>query len=163
MTTRNIVLGSVFATFATVVLLSSAAQASEPPANENFVGPTITFGNGQSIVGIGGKFKVADQISLRPSYNFANLSGTGVTVVGGSATYEFEIPGSGIQPFAGAGVNFYNVNTTSQNTSSSAGFVQAGVDIRAGESLAVTGDVKVPLGSSAPLGTVVSFGGGYRF
>jgi hypothetical protein len=141
--------------------LANGANAAEP--NDNFIGPTVTFGNGQSIVGIGGKFNITDQVSVRPSYSFANLAGAGVTVAGGSATYEIDVNSSQLQPFVGVGVNIYSVSTGNTTSSSTTVFAQAGVDMRAGQSLTLTGDVKVPMDSSAPLGTVVSIGGGYRF
>jgi hypothetical protein len=142
--------------------LATAASASEP-TTDNFIGPTVTFGSGQTIVGVGGKFKITDQISVRPSYSFANLAGAGVTVAGGSATYELDVQNPQVQPFVGIGVNVYTVNTGNTSSSSTAAFAQAGVDLKMGQSLAVTADVKVPLDAAAPLGTVVSIGGGYRF
>jgi opacity protein-like surface antigen len=148
-----------------IVLLPGwmASSASAEPSNENYIGPTVTFGGGQTIVGIGGKFKITDNLSLRPSYSFANLAGAGVTVVGGSATYDMDLHSDQVQPFVGVGVNFYTVNNTSQVNSSTAAFAQAGIDLKASSSVAITGDVKVPLAANAPLGTVVTFGGGYRF
>ena len=68
-----------------------------------------------------------------------------------------------LQPFVGVGVNIYTVNTGNASSSSTSAFAQAGVDVKVSQGLAITGDVKVPIDSSAPLGTVVSFGGGYRF
>jgi hypothetical protein len=141
---------------------ATAASASEP-TNDNFIGPTVTFGSGQTIVGVGGKFKISDQISVRPSYSFANLAGAGVTVAGGSATYEIDAQNPQVQPFVGVGVNVYTVNTGNTSSSTTAAFAQAGVDVNIGQSVAISGDVKVPLDSAAPLGTVVSVGGGYRF
>jgi hypothetical protein len=150
----------------TVILLNgclvTAASATEQ-TNDNFIGPTVTVGNGQTIVGVGGKFKLTDQISVRPSYSFANLAGAGVTVAGGSATYEIEMSNPQLQPFVGVGVNVYNVTTGNTSSSTTAAFAQAGVDVKMGQNLALTGDVKVPLDSTAPLGTVVSIGGGYSF
>jgi OmpW family len=139
------------------------AQSAQAEPNGNYIGPTVTFGGGETIVGIGGKFKVTDNLSLRPSYSFANLAGSGVTVAGGSATYEIDLHNPQVQPFVGVGVNFYTMNSTSIVKSSTTAFVQAGVDLSANQSIAITGDVKVPIDSTAPLGTVVTFGGGYRF
>jgi hypothetical protein len=144
-----------------LALLVGFAQSAQ--ADENYIGPTVTFGGGQTIVGIGGKFKVTDNLSLRPSYSFANLAGSGVTVAGGSATYEIDLHNPQVQPFVGVGVNFYTMTSTSTVKSSTNAFVQAGVDLSANQTIAITGDVKVPLDSTAPLGTVVTFGGGYRF
>jgi outer membrane protein W len=151
--------------FGTTVLLmslcTSAAQAESD--KDNFLGPIVTFVNGQTSVGIGGKLHITDNIAVRPSYSFANLSGSGVTVAGGSATYEFNAPGSSVTPFVGAGLNIYNVNTGGAPGSSMAPFAQAGVDVKTSDNLALTVDVKVPVTNDAPLGTVVSVGGGYRF
>jgi hypothetical protein len=146
-----------------LVAAASAAEPTNNNTNDNFIGPTVTFGSGQTIIGVGGKFKITDQISVRPSYSFANLAGAGVTVAGGSATYEIEMNNPQLQPFVGVGVNVYTVNTGNTSSSTTAAFAQAGVDVKMGQSVAITGDVKVPLDAAAPLGTVVSIGGGYRF
>jgi Outer membrane protein beta-barrel domain len=140
---------------------ASAAQA-EPDKKDSFLGPIVTLINGQTTVGIGGKLHITDSIAVRPSYSFANLSGSGITVAGGSATYELDIKNSPLTPFAGVGVNFYNSNNGSTPETSIAPFVQIGVDVAANDGIALTADVKVPI-TSAPLGTVLSIGGGYRF
>lgn len=142
---------------------ANSAQAESDKRNDNFLGPIVTFVNGQTSVGIGGKLHITDSVAVRPSYSFADLSGSGVTVGGGSATYEFDLKDSPFTPFAGAGVNFYNTNMGGKPESSIAPFAQIGVDMRATDSIAITADVKVPITSGAPLGTVVSVGGGYRF
>jgi outer membrane protein W len=146
-----------------VGISTAAAQAESEQDKDNFLGPIVTFVNGQTSVGIGGKLKITDSIAVRPSYSFANLSGSGVTVAGGSATYEFDTKDSAVAPFVGAGVNIYNVNTGGTPGSAIAPFAQAGLDIKTTTNIAVTIDVKVPLTNEAPLGTVVSVGGGYRF
>lgn len=131
---------------------------------ENFIGPAITIGNGQSIFGIEGKFNLTDSIAVRPSYSFTNLSGAGVTVFGGSATYDLSKNNSQIMPFLGLGMNFYTINNVGGDKGfSSTGFAQAGVDINLNPGLAVTSDVKVPFDANSVLGTVFSIGGGYRF
>jgi outer membrane protein W len=150
----------------TLVLWSaSAAQAESDKSDkkDSFLGPIVTFVNGQTTVGIGGKLHITNSIAVRPSYSFANLSGSGVTVAGGSATYEFDIKNSPFTPFAGVGVNSYNSDNGGKPETSIAPFVQVGVDIAANDSIAITADVKVPITSGAPLGTVMSIGGGYRF
>jgi hypothetical protein len=141
---------------------ANVAQA-EPNKNDSFFGPIITFVNGQTTVGIGGKLHITNDIAVRPSYSFANLSGSGVTVAGGSATYEFDVVNSPFTPFAGIGVNSYSYNNDGRPESSIVPFAQMGLDIIATNGLAITADVKVPITSNAPLGTVVSIGGGYRF
>jgi hypothetical protein len=159
----------IFSVCCTAILLngclamSAWAGEADDRNNDNYIGPTVTFGGGQTIVGVSGKFKITEQISVRPSYSFANLAGAGVTVAGGSATYEIDMQNPQVQPFVGVGLNVYTVNVGSTSNSTTAAFVQAGVDLNLNQSLAVTSDVKVPLDSSAPLGTVVSVGGGYRF
>jgi hypothetical protein len=148
-----------------VVLIAWSAPAAqaESDKNDSFLGPIVTFVNGQTGVGIGGKLHITDSVAMRPAYSFTNLSGSGITVGGGSATYEFDLKDSPFTPFAGAGVNFYNSNVGGKPESSIAPFAQIGVDMRATESIAITADVKVPISSGAPLGTVLSIGGGYRF
>jgi hypothetical protein len=132
-------------------------------SKKNFIGPSVTVGNGQSIVGVGGRFNITDDIAVRPSYSFANLAGAGVTVFGGSATYDVNIDNSQIIPFVGLGMNFYTINVGSVAGSSTTGFLQAGVDINLDQGIAIVGDVKVPFDSNSALGTVLSIGGGYRF
>jgi hypothetical protein len=148
-----------------LILISWSARSAqaESDKNDSFLGPIVTFVNGQTAVGIGGKLHITDSIAVRPSYSFANLSGSGVTVAGGSATYEFDIKNSPFTPFAGIGVNTYNSNNGGKPETSIAPFAQIGVDIAANNSIAITADIKVPITSDAPLGTVVSIGGGYRF
>jgi hypothetical protein len=132
-------------------------------SKKNFIGPSITVGNGQSIVGVGGRFNITDDIAVRPSYSFANLAGAGVTVFGGSATYDVNIDNSQIIPFVGLGMNFYTINVAGITGSSTTGFLQAGVDINLDQGIGIVGDVKVPFDSNSVLGTVLSIGGGYRF
>jgi hypothetical protein len=148
-----------------LILISWSARSAqaESDKNDSFLGPIVTFVNGQTAVGIGGKLHITDSIAVRPSYSFANLSGSGVTVAGGSATYEFDIKNSPFTPFAGIGVNTYNSNNGGKPETSIAPFAQIGVDIAANNSIAITADIKMPITSDAPLGTVVSIGGGYRF
>ncbi len=146
-----------------LIFLSARAAQAESDKNDSFLGPIVTFVNGQTAVGIGGKLHITNSIAVRPSYSFANLSGSGVTVAGGSATYELDIKNSPFTPFAGVGVNSYNSNNGGRPETSIAPFVQVGVDIAANDGIAVTADVKIPITSGAPLGTVVSIGGGYRF
>jgi hypothetical protein len=130
---------------------------------KNFIGPSLTIGNGQSILGIEGRINIMDRIAVRPSYNFANLAGAGVTVFGGSATYDLNNDNAQLTPFVGLGMNFYTVNMGGVTGTSNTGFAQAGVDINLDRGIALTGDIKVPFNASSPLGTVFSVGGGYRF
>ncbi len=130
---------------------------------KNFIGPALTIGNGQSIFGVGGRLNITDNIALRPAYHFTNLEGAGVTVFGGSATYDLNTDNPQIVPFVGVGMNFYTVTVGGVTTSSNTGFAQAGVDINLDRGLAVTGDLKVPFNGNSVLGTVFNIGGGYRF
>ncbi len=159
-TMRNLFLLST--TLVLVVFSATTTQAKPNKNNDNFLGPIISFIDGQAIAGIGGKFRITDNVSVRPSYNFANLSGSGVSVGGGSATYEFDVQDTSFRAFAGAGVNFYSISTGGKPESSMAPFAQIGIDLQADENISITADVKIPVGA-APLGTVLSVGGGYRF
>jgi opacity protein-like surface antigen len=146
-----------------VIAWSAGSAQAEPDKKDSFLGPIVTLVNGQTSVGIGGKLHITNSIAVRPSYSFANLSGSGVTVAGGSATYEFDVKDSALTPFAGVGVNSYNSDNGGKPETSIAPFVQIGIDIAATDGIAITADVKVPITSGAPLGTVLSIGGGYRF
>jgi hypothetical protein len=150
----------------TVVLFTGCwvgmAQA-DTNNRKNFIGPSLSIGNGQSILGIEGRINIMDRIAVRPSYSFANLAGAGVTVFGGSATYDLNNDNAQLTPFLGLGMNFYTVNVGGVTGTSNTGFAQAGVDINLDRGLALTGDIKVPFNANSPLGTVFSVGGGYRF
>ena len=146
-----------------LISLSASAAQAESDKNDSFLGPIVTVINGQTTVGIGGKLHITDSIAVRPSYSFINLSGSGVTIVGGSATYEFDLKNSAFTPFVGVGVNSYNSDNAGKPETSIAPFAQVGVDVAVDNSIAITADVKVPITSGAPLGAVMSIGGGYRF
>ncbi len=147
---------------ATLLCFFSSTARAEGENKDNFIGPAVTFGNGQSIVGVEGKFSITDNIAVRPSFSFANLAGAGVTVFGGSATYDLNTDNSQFIPFVGLGMNFYTVEGKA-NSSSTTGFAQAGVDLNLNPGITVTGDLKVPFDSSSVFGTVFTIGGGYRF
>ncbi len=147
---------------ATLLCYFPSTVKAEGDNRENFIGPAVTIGNGQSILGVEGKFSITDNIAVRPSFSFANLAGAGVTVFGGSATYDLNTDNSQFIPFVGLGVNIYTVEGKANSTSTT-GFAQAGVDINLNPGLAVTGDLKVPFDSSSVFGTVLTIGGGYRF
>jgi hypothetical protein len=146
-----------------LIAWSARSAQAESDKKDSFLGPIITLVNGQTTVGIGGKLHITNSIAVRPSYSFANLSGSGVTVAGGSATYEFDLKGSNLIPFAGVGVNSYNSNNGGKPETSIAPFVQVGIDIAATDGIAITADIKIPITNDAPLGAVLSIGGGYRF
>lgn len=161
MPNKNLLLACYLA--ATISAAWSSTAQADPKNKKNYIGPAITFGNGQSIFGVEGRLNLTENIAVRPSYSFANLSGAGVTVFGGSATYEFNLDDSPITPFVGLGMNFYTVNVGAQTGSSSTGFAQVGMDLSVDRNIAVTSDIKVPFDGNSVLGTVVSVGAGYRF
>lgn len=159
---RNLLL-TCWMAVTTIAVWPTVAQAN-PQEKKNYIGPAIVFGSGQSILGVEGRFYLTNNISLRPAYSFANLSGTGVTVFGGSATYEFNLDDSQALPFVGLGMNFYHIDLgVAAPTSSSSGFAQVGMDLLVDKNIAITSDVKVPFSSNAVLGTILSIGAGYRF
>ena len=111
------------------IFLSASTAQAESDKNDSFLGPIVTVINGQTSVGIGGKLHITDNIAVRSSYSFINLSGSGVTIAGGSATYEFDLKNSAFTPFVGVGVNSYNSGNGGRPESSIAPFAQIGVDI----------------------------------
>jgi hypothetical protein len=143
-------------TATTLVAAQSAALAGG--IGNNTIGPSVTFGNGQSTFGIDGKFGVADNISIRPFVAFP----TGGTSLGASLTYDFDLrqAANPITPFVGVGLD---VGIPSGGgTSATTGFFQLGADFNVSKQFALLGSVNIPF-SNQNGDTSVTLGAGLRF
>jgi hypothetical protein len=146
----------IFAIAAATAALTVAAQLpSHAETQTNYVGPAVIFGGGDSVFGAEAKFGVAKNISIRPVIAFAS----GTTLFGGSATYDFDLPGQSstkFEPFAGIGFL-----TATSSGSGSIAYAQVGTDIGVSDSIVLTGDLKIPLSGGSS--TLFGIGAGFKF
>jgi opacity protein-like surface antigen len=166
MFSKSSVVTATSAIFTATFVLLSVGGASASEQKNNYVGPTIGFSSGTTLYGVVSKFKVADSFSLRPFIQFASASSgpssATVTIYGASATYDFNLPNSGFNPYAGVG---YAGGSVSYNTPGSSGsfnlgsgiYFEAGADYHATDSIAINANYKFKDGG------YLSIGGGYRF
>ncbi len=150
------------ATSSALMILSLAQQlpwsigsASAAEENSNYIGPTIGFTNGTTLYGVVSKFRIGDNVSVRPFIQFGNSSTSSATIYGGSVTYNFSIPQSGLVPYLGGGLAA--VNTTGTASGSGGLYFEAGVDYNASDNISVNANYKT--GKEG----FVNIGGGYRF
>jgi hypothetical protein len=153
---KNFLLNSAIITACTFVALARAPQAAVAGGiGNNYIGPSVNFGNGSTVIGIDSKFGIADHISLRPYVTFPS----GGTTYGTSLTYDWDLRQSPlpITPFIGLGINFNSISSNTQTT----GFAQLGADLDVSESFSLLGSVSIPFNSSNS--TTVTIGSGLRF
>ncbi|WP_310413336.1 hypothetical protein [Chamaesiphon sp. OTE_8_metabat_110] len=152
---KLLLLPAILASLVAAITQSPTAAMAGGIGN-NYIGPAVTFGGGQSVFGIDSKLGIADNISLRPYVNFPS----GGTQFGTSLTYDWDLRQSPtpITPFIGVGVGFQtgNSNTTTN------GFAQVGADLNVSESFALLGSVAIPF-SSNNANTSVTIGANLRF
>jgi opacity protein-like surface antigen len=143
--------------------LATASVAISQPAyaapGVNDIGPSVSFGDGQSTFGIDGRFGISNGISLRPFVAFPSGGGTNY---GGSLTYDFDINGprrtrNPVTPYLGVGVSADSFQGRTETT----GYGTAGVDFAASRDIALKGSVSVPFDNRFT--TSVTVGVGYRF
>jgi hypothetical protein len=153
---KSILLKSAILTACIFAALDRAPQAAFAGGiGNNYIGPSVSFGNGSTVFGIDSKFGVADNVSLRPYVTFPS----GGTTFGTSLTYDWDLRKSSlpITPFIGLGLNF---NTANSNTSTN-GFAQVGADLDVTDSISLLGAVSIPFNSGNS--TTVTIGSGLRF
>jgi hypothetical protein len=153
---KNLLLKSAILTACIFGAIDRAPQAAVAGGiGNNYIGPSVNFGNGSSVFGIDSKFGIADNVSLRPYVTFPS----GGTTYGTSLTYDWDLRKSSlpITPFVGLGINF---NSASNNTSTT-GFAQIGTDLDVSENISLLGSVQIPFNSSNS--TTVTIGSGLRF
>jgi hypothetical protein len=149
----------------TLALLCSsvASLGMSKPANAQFaqssIGPSIEFGNGQTVFGVDSKFGIRENLSLRPFIYFPNAG----TKFGTALTYDFNLINTAntlqLTPFVGASVDF---NTGNGNSTTSFGLV-GGVDLDLTDSLRLKGAITVPLNNGQNRDTNLTIGAGLRF
>ncbi len=147
----------------TLLCSSVASLGMSKPVNAQFaqssIGPSVEFGNGQTVFGVDSKFGIRENLSLRPFVYFPN----GGTNFGTALTYDFNLTNSAntlqLTPFVGASVNF---NTGDGNSTTSFGLV-GGVDLDLTDSLRLKGAITVPLNNGQDRDTNVTVGAGLRF
>lgn len=153
---KNILLKSAILTACVFVAIERAPQAAVAGGiGNNYIGPSVNFGNGSTVFGIDSKFGIADNLSLRPYVTFPS----GGTTYGTSLTYDWDLRQSplSITPFIGLGINFNSFSGNTQTT----GFAQLGADLDVSESFSFLGSVSIPFNSSNS--TTVTIGSGLRF
>ncbi len=153
---KTILLRSAILTACLFAAIGRAPQAAFAGGiGNNYIGPSGTFGNSQSVFGIDSKFGVADNVSLRPYVTFPS----GGTTFGTSLTYDWDLRKSSlpITPFIGLGLNF---NTANSNTSTN-GFAQIGTDLNINDSFSLLAAVAIPFNGGNS--TTVTIGSGLRF
>jgi hypothetical protein len=145
------------AILAGATLMAAPATVLAGGIGNNTIGPSVTFGNGQSTFGIDGKFGVADNISVRPYVLFPNNG----TNFGASLTYDWDLrqAATPITPFVGVGLDVFSA----RNQSISTGFFQAGADLNLTRNFSLLGAVAIPFSSQNNSSTSVTLGAGLRF
>ncbi|AFY94363.1 hypothetical protein [Chamaesiphon minutus] len=147
---------------ALVMLCSSVAALSmSAPAKaqvgQNVIGPALAIGGGQTTVGVNSKFRVSDNLSLRPFIYFPS----GGTTFGSGLTYDFDLSNRGgkvqITPFIGGSV-FINSGAGSNTTVAFTG----GADFDVTDTIQLKAALDVPL-SSNNSSTLVTLGAGFKF
>jgi opacity protein-like surface antigen len=153
---------SCLVTASCVLGSASGATAQE---KTTYVGPSIGFSNGTTLYGVNAKFKVADNISVRPFVQFSSRSfgaaNVTVTFYGASATYDFSLPSTQFAPYAGIGYLGATASASFQGQSASASdssiYFEAGSDYNITDSIALNANYKFKDNG------FFSFGGAYRF
>ena len=149
---------------ALALLCSSVATfgMSKPASaqlNQMSIGPSVEFGNGQTVFGVDSKFGIRENLSLRPFIYFPN----GGTKFGTALTYDFNLTNSAntlqLTPFVGGSVDF---NSGNGNSTTSFGLV-GGVDLDLTDSLRLKGAITVPLNNGQDRDTNITVGAGLRF
>lgn len=162
---KSSIIAATSAAIASACLLmcveSATAQSAPIQDKTTYVGPSIGFGSGVTVYGVNGKFKVADSISVRPFVQFGSVSGINITYYGASATYDFSLPQSEFQPYAGVGYLGATASASFAGTSVSAStsgiYFEVGSDYNISDSIALNANYKFRDSG------YFSLGGGYRF
>jgi hypothetical protein len=126
-------------------------QAARAEYNDGYIGPSVSFGDGQTAIGINAKMRLGDNFSFRP-YWVPSVR------YGASLTYDLRSgePGAGIAPFVGFGWGINN-----ENNPNSSGFVHIGLDANLSEKFTLFTSVNIPtsqqLNSSIVVGSSLKF------
>jgi opacity protein-like surface antigen len=152
---KLLLLPAIFASLVAAITQTPTAAMAGGIGN-NYVGPAVTFGGGQSVFGINSKLGISDNISLRPFVTFPS----GGAQLGTSLTYDWDLRESAtpLTPFVGVGVAFQ----TGGNNNTTTGYAQVGADFNVSDSVALLGSVQIPFNSNNS-NTSVNLGAGLRF
>jgi hypothetical protein len=151
---KTVVALAMFASTVTAIGFGAPAKAE---VGENYIGPSLSIGGGQSVIGIDSKFGVSENLSLRPFVIFPS----GGTNYGASLTYDFYVPQTSrvkITPFLGGGVSVFSGSGVSETQ----GFFTAGSDFGVTENVSLKAALEIPVGSNNS-NTAVILGAGFRF
>jgi hypothetical protein len=143
-------------------LWASSPARAQPRRNQ--IGPSVTFRNGSSALGVNGKinltnniFEVKNSLSLRPFVQFPS----GPAEIGAAVTYDFDFARysySQFIPYLGLGVGTLNDRN---NNSTMAFYAQGGMDLGVSPDLSLGASLNVPLNNR--LDTNVTISANYRF
>ncbi len=128
------------------LLLFNSELKAETGKSKNYVGVTTSFINGITLYGINSKVGVFDNISVRPFIEFGNVAvdqtNASVVFYGASATYDFDIPNSGLSPYVGVGVGSISASAGNDRASSSGYYSELGIDYNASDSIVINANYK---------------------
>jgi Outer membrane protein beta-barrel domain len=156
---------AVISSMATAAIVMCSVSSVSAQEKTSYVGPSIGFGSGDAVYGVNAKFKVADDISVRPFIQFGNRSAGSVnatlTLYGASASYDFTLPQSEFKPYAGVGyigaTASVSVPGANFSGSSSGIYFEVGSDYNISDTIALNANYKFRDGG------YLSVGGAYRF
>jgi hypothetical protein len=145
---------TIFSTI-TALIVSSPAQSQTKP---NQIGPSLSFGGGESVFGVDARFPVSQNISIRPNVRFPG----GGVALGAAATYDFNSNWTvaGLEPYVGAGLNLYT-GDNSNNGANLVGYAIGGADYALSNQFNLTGSLNIPFTSG--YSTNISLGIGYKY
>ena len=128
--------------------------------SQSSIGPSVEFGNGQTVFGVDSKFGISDNLSLRPFVYFPS----GGTKFGTALTYDLTLSNNAntlqLTPFVGGSVD---LNTGDGNNSTTSFGLVGGVDLDLTDSIRLKGAVNVPLNNGQDRDTNITVGAGLRF
>ena len=128
--------------------------------SQSSIGPSLEFGNGQTVFGVDSKFWISDNFSLRPVIYFPNSG----TKFGTALTYDLPLTNNAntlqLTPFVGGSVDF---NTGNGNNNTTSFGLVGGVDLDLTDSLQLKGAINVPLNNGQDRDTTFTVGAGFRF
>jgi hypothetical protein len=137
---------------ATFALLSThRVRASEEKVN--YIGPSINFINDTTLYGVTSKFRVADNVSVRPFVQFANSGSGTLGLYGVGVSYDFNSSNSNLVPYLGAG--YVIAANTGNFIVKSADYIEIGAEYNATDNIEINANYKT--------NSWFNFNVGYRF
>lgn len=148
------IITTILSTIAALTI-SLPAQAQTRP---NQIGPSLSFGGGESVFGIDSRFPVAPNISIRPNIRFPS----GGVSFGASATYDFNTNWNvlGLEPYVGGGFNIYTGDNTNNGTNF-VGYAIGGADYALSDQFNLTGSLTIPF--TTGYSTNIALGVAYKY